>query len=214
MWCYLRTSATPRSSLLSTKVAYHLSWTIFYILVSWQTNLPSFTSYSFLFFFKLGMKSRPVTGGEGGGKEERDWGFGASLQDDPLFLPTRRSFKPFLELSDISSSSSSELSSNFKSMRPGLQTPKILSTRPPGLICGWQDPPAPPSLPRVGIGLFPHRMISVRKQFLPSKLLLQGRQVEEAAKLGTTSSRARNLGTKTSILHSRGSPTLIAWPTS
>ena len=132
MWCYLRTSATPRSSLLSTKVAYHLSWTIFYILVSWQTNLPSFTSYSFLFFFKLGMKSRPVTRGEGGGKEERDWGFGASLQDDPLFLPTRRSFKPFLELSDISSSSSSELSYNFKSMRPGVQTPKILSNSSSG----------------------------------------------------------------------------------
>ena len=39
-----------------------------------------------------------------------------------------------------------------------------------------------------------------------------GRQ--EGKSTGTISSRAKNLGTKTSILASRGSPALIAWPTS
>ena len=126
--CYCwRSSATPGSSLLSTKVAYPLSWAIFYFLVSWRITSPSSNSCFLLFFFKLGMGSRPVTGGGRGGREEGGWDFGASLEDDPLLLPVRRSFKPFLELSDISSSSSSELLSIFASASPGVQTPKILS---------------------------------------------------------------------------------------
>ena len=127
VWCCWCTSATPGSSLLSNEVAHPLFWAIFCFLVSWQTTSPSSTSYSFLLFFKLGMRSRLVVGGGGGGREEGSWDFKASLDDGPLFLSARRSFKPFLGLSAISSSSSSKLSSIFASMRLGVRTHEILS---------------------------------------------------------------------------------------
>ena len=127
MWCYWRTSATLGSFLLSTEVARPLSSAIFCFLISWRTTSPSFISCSFLFFFKLGMGSRLITGG---GREEGGWDFGASLEDDPLFLSAMRFFKPFLGLSDISSSSSLELSSIFANMRPGVQTLEVLSSSP------------------------------------------------------------------------------------
>ena len=66
------------------------------------------------------MASRPVTKRGGRGRKERGWDFGASLEDDPLVLPTRRSFKPFLGLGDISSSSSLKLSSTYTSIRLGV----------------------------------------------------------------------------------------------
>lgn len=65
VWCYWCTSATPGSSLLSTKVAHPLSWAIFYFLVSWRTTSPSSTSCSFLFFFKLDMASNKRRRGVG-----------------------------------------------------------------------------------------------------------------------------------------------------
>ena len=137
--CYWCTSATAGSSLLSTKVARPLSWAIFCFLVSWRTTLP-FSHFLFLHFLlqirygeqasnRRGRRGKRRLGGGG-------WDFGASLEDDLLFLPTRRSFKPFLELNDISSSSSSELSSIFASTRLGVRHLRYCQTRPPGLICG------------------------------------------------------------------------------
>ena len=124
---------------------YPLRWPVLCLgpfFASWSPGgqpYPFHTSCSFIFFFRLGMGSRPVTGGGGGGREDwggGGWDFGASLEDDLLFLPTRRSFKPFLELNDISSSSSSELSSIFASTRLGVRHLRYCQTRPPGLICG------------------------------------------------------------------------------
>ena len=121
---------------------YPLRWPVLCLgpfFASWSLGRPpylSYTSCSFIFFFRLDMGSRLVTGEGGGGREEGGWDFGAFLEDDLLFLPMRRSFKPFLGLNDISSSSSSELSSIFASTRLGVRHLRYCQTRPPGLICG------------------------------------------------------------------------------
>ena len=54
-----------------------------------------------------------VVGGEAGsGRVRGSWDLGASLDDDPLFLPAMRSFKPFLGFRAIASSSSELLSTS------------------------------------------------------------------------------------------------------
>ena len=66
------------------------------------------------------MGSRPsavVGGGRGGGRLAGTYDLGTSLDDDHLFFPTIRSFKPFLGFRAISSSSSSELSTTRATTR-------------------------------------------------------------------------------------------------
>ena len=81
----------------------------------------SYILFSFLFFFKLGMGSKPTIGGGGGGKAGRGWD-----PEVPLFLSARSSFRPFFLFKAISSSSS-ELSSMRAMTRPRVRTPKNLS---------------------------------------------------------------------------------------
>ena len=211
---YWRTLTTPRSSLLSTKVACPLSWANFYFLVSQRTTSPYSTSCSFLFFFRLGIGSRPVTGGGKGGRKERGWDFGVFLKDDPLFLPARRSFKPFLGLSDISFSSSSELSSIFASTRPRVRTPEILSNSSSGSDM-WmaRSPYSSISSSRWNWSI---SSSSDRHEEAVSSLeaAASGRARTGGSSAGTTSFRARNPSTDMSILRSLGSPAMIAWPTS
>ena len=67
LWC---TSATSCSSLLSTEEACTWPLAVFYCFGSfWGTTSPSLaSSFSFLFFLRLGMGSR-LPGGGGGGEE-------------------------------------------------------------------------------------------------------------------------------------------------
>ena len=64
---------------------------------------------TFLFFIKSGLGSRPtkvVRKGREGGRLARTWEMETSLEDEPLFLPTRRSFRPLLWFRSIFSSPS------------------------------------------------------------------------------------------------------------
>ena len=111
-----RTSTTCWSSLLSTEKARLWPLAVFYCFGSfWRTTSPSSaTSFSFLFFFKLGMASRLTAGGGGGGgggggrRVGRGWDLEVSFCTDPLALSTRSFFRPFF-LSRAIFSSSSEL---------------------------------------------------------------------------------------------------------
>ena len=68
-----------------------------------------------------------VVKGGGGGRVRGTWDSGASLDDNPLFLPAIRSLKPFLGFRTISFSSSLEMSTTHATTRPRVRTPKSLS---------------------------------------------------------------------------------------
>ena len=73
------------------------------------------------------------------------------------------------------------------------------------------SPHSSPSIPfpQHGTGLFPPRVISVKRLSLLLEQSLHGESDES-----TMSSQARNLSTETSIQASQGSLALIVWPTS
>ena len=123
------TSAKCLASLLSIEEAHLLSLAIFCYLGSFSgTTSPSSTiSFSFLFFFKLGIESSPtVRGGGGGGRVGGGWDLEASLGPNPLAL--RRSRNPFFLLSNSISSYSSEPLSTHVTMGLGEWATKDLSS--------------------------------------------------------------------------------------
>ena len=120
-----RTSTTFWSSLLSTEEACPWPLAVFYCFGSfWQTtSATSATSFSFLFFFRLGRGSRLTVGGGGGeggggGRARRGWDPKVSFYVDPLALSARSSHKPFFLFRAISSSSF-ELLSTLATMNLG-----------------------------------------------------------------------------------------------
>ena len=105
--CVRRTSASRKSSLLSTEEPF-LSLTVFCYFESFGGTIsPSLISFPLLFFFcKLGFGCKPRwEGREGRGGLGGSWVCGASLDDDPFLLDTK-SLRPFLGFKAISSSSS------------------------------------------------------------------------------------------------------------
>ena len=170
--------------------------------------------FSFLFFFcKFGLESMPSgEGRRGGGRLGGSWVFGVSLDDDPLFHPTRISFRPFLRFKAMYSSSS-ELLSTQAIISLGEWAMEDLSNSPSefesstGLSCV-----SPSSLRR-------NWSISTSKdkrEEVVSSLGAAPSRGErwEGSSTGGRSSRAKKPGTKTSIQASLGSLTFIAWPTS
>ena len=131
--CWMRTSAPLGSSLLSTEVALLSlgSLAVFYYLaLFWGTTSSSSSFWSFLFFLRLGLESRPrsvVGRGGGRGRLGGIWDLGTSCDMDPLFLLTIRSLRPFLWFKAISSSSSSDELSGRATTRIGVWTPESLS---------------------------------------------------------------------------------------
>ena len=171
-------------------------------------------SFSFLFFFcKFGLESMPRGEGRGGGgRLGGSWVFGVSLDDDPLFLSVRISFKPFLGFKAMSSSFS-ELLSTWAIISLGEWAMEDLSNSPLGF--------------ESSTGLSCISPSSSRRNWLISASKDKRKEVVSSLRAATSwgerwkgssmsgrSFRAKKLGTEMSIRASLGSPTLIAWPTS
>ena len=220
--CWSRTSALLGSSRLSTKVDLlslgSLGSLAIFCCFSpfWRITSSSFSSWSFFFFLRLGIgsKLRPVVReGGGGGRLGGVWDLGTSFDVDPLFLPARRSLKPFLWFKEISSSSYSDELSGRVTTRIGSWAPENLSVSSlasdMGIICSpWSS-----SSLRRNWSISSSRD---RPEEAVSSLgaTAAGRMGTRGIPAGTISSRARNSGIETSILWILGSPALIAWPTS
>ena len=123
------TLAECSTSLLSTKVSFCLSLFIFLCFGPFSRAIsPFLISFFFLFFYcKFGSQCRTRgewRGGKGG--LGGSWVFGASLEDDPLFLPAMRSFRPLLRFRAMSSFFLELLSRQATTMT-GVRKPESLS---------------------------------------------------------------------------------------
>ena len=108
---------TPASSLLSTEVVLLSlrSLIVFYCLVPfWGATSPSSNSWPGLFFFKLGLASNPrsVVRGRRGGRIVGVWILGTSFEVPPLFLLDIRPFRLDLFFRSLPS-----ISSDLESIR-------------------------------------------------------------------------------------------------
>ena len=177
----------------------------------WGTLFPfSVISFSFLFFFKLGMGSKLTVGG---GREGRGGASRGGDSEMPLFLSVRNSFIPFFLFKAISSLSF-ELSSTRAVTRPGVRTSENL------LSSSFESETRTTS--SFGFSPFSSKWnwsisaLSDRREEAVSSLGTATSRGErwKGSSIGRRSSQARKLGIETSIRASRGLPTLIAWPTS
>ena len=141
-----RTLAECSASLLSTEVSFCLSFFIFLCFEPFSREIPPFLiSFFFLFFYcKFGSQCRMRGEGRGGkGGLGGSWVFGASLENDPLFLPATRSFRPLLRFRAMSSFSSKLLSGRAITMT-GVRKPESLlnssSVSDMGMTCApWSS---------------------------------------------------------------------------
>ena len=208
-----RTLAECLASLLSTKDPHVLSLVIFCYFRSFGRAIsPSSVSFYFLFFLcKIGLGSRSNgEGGRGGGRLGGSWVFGAFLDDDPLLLPARRSFRPFLRFKDISSSSLEMLStwaiiSLEEWATEDLSSSPLESESSTGLSC------ASPSYSRRkwSISAFRNRCEEVVSSFEATNS--RGEWWKGSSTSGR-SPRAKKSSFETSIRVSLGSPALMALP--
>ena len=153
-----------------------------------------------------------VEGGGGGGRVRGSCDLGASLEDDPLFRPTMRSYKPFRGFKDIGSSSL-ELLSTSEIINWGERATKAPSSSPSesGISTGSSHTSSS-SLSRNWSISSPsdkhEEAISSLGVAVSGKAWWRGNSTSER------STRARKPVTETSILRSWGSPALMVLPTS
>ena len=149
---------------------------------------------------------------KGRGRAGRGWDLGASLDDDPLFFLARSSFRHFLEFRAVSCSCS-ELLSNRATISLGEQTVEDLLSTPFESTISTSSPRTSPLSSRRNWSI---SVLRDRCEEAVSSLRAATSREDrwKGSSTSERSSRARNPSTETSIQASRGSPTLIAWPTS